>query len=394
MDQNRFAGYRVIQFPTAGKQALQELAGRLSPHEDEIVEKWIGMQFRAWQPPGLGREQLTEIFGGLFSNILGCMASGELEKCINDLEEAGVSLAHSNFPYEALIISLHFLEESYMPFLLNPRSERTQDWLVHMDEFLHVGLAALATSYFDFHRQQMVADAEIGKIVQEALFPHPPRKVSDLEIGFIYASASDRARLGGDFLDVFSYGKGRTAFVVGDMSGHGLEAASNSATIRSLFRGLMRDRSDLPDAIERLNRVLTEELTSTEFATALAGTYTEPGHLTLVNAGHCLPVICGDGCHMIKQSGLPLAVSDLAKYEPLEIEIKPGELFVCYTDGLSEARVGANLFGEERVLEAIEEIRDAPARAIAEHLRDKSLRHAQGNLMDDMAILVLKRAAQ
>jgi serine phosphatase RsbU (regulator of sigma subunit) len=177
------------------------------------------------------------------------------------------------------------------------------------------------------------------------------------------------------------------------MSGHGLEAASHSATIRSLFRGLMRDRADLTDAVERLNRVLVEELSAAQFATALAGTYSGNGQLSLVNAGHPLPIVCGEGCRMIEHVGLPLAVTDMASYEEIQVELKPGEVFVCYTDGLSEARVGANLFGEERVIETLKEIRDAPARSIAEHLRDKSLRHAEGKLMDDMAILVLKRNA-
>jgi len=194
VEQYRFAGYRVIEFPSASKAALKEIAERLIPYEAEIVERWVGMQFSAWQPPGLGPEQLRQLFGGLLRNILGCMDSCNLEDCIVDLEEAGAGLARSDFPYEALIISLHFLEESYMPFLLSPRSERTQEWLIRMDEFLHIGIAALATSYFQFYRDQLLADAEVGRIVQEALFPHPPRRIGDLELGFAYAFASERAR--------------------------------------------------------------------------------------------------------------------------------------------------------------------------------------------------------
>jgi serine phosphatase RsbU (regulator of sigma subunit) len=393
MEQYRFAGYRVINFPSASRVALSELAERLTPHETEIVEKWIGMQFNAWQPPGLTPEQLNHLFGGLFHNMLRCMTSSNLEDCIVDLEEAGASLARSNFPYEALIVSLHFLEESYMPFLLNPRSERTQEWLIRMDEFLHVGIAALATSYFQFNRDQLLADAEVGRVVQEALFPNPPRKIGDLELGFIYASASERARLGGDFLDVFRFGGSGTAFVVGDLSGHGLEAAAGSATIRSIFKGFTRDRANLPDVMKRLNQVLTEELEDHQFATALAGTYEAPGHLVMVNAGNPSPVFRGEKCCMIQQVSLPLGVDQRAEYGQKEIELKPGDVFVCYTDGLSEARTGGDMFGDERILEAVEEMHDAPARAIAEHLKDKAVRHANGRLMDDMAILVLKRTA-
>ena len=392
MEEYRFAGYRVIQFPEASKTALKEIAERLIPHEAAIVDKWIGMQFNAWQPPGLNREQLKQLFGGLLNDMFLCMKTGELEVCIANLEETGAGLARSNFPYEALIVSLHFLEESYMSFLLNPRSDRTQEWLIRMDEFLHVGIAALATSYFDFYKQQLMADAEVGRIVQEALFPHPPRKIEDLELGFIYASASERSRLGGDFLDVFRFGVDGTAFVVGDLSGHGLDAATDSATIRSLFRGFMRDRADLPDAMSRLNRALMEELETHQFATALAGTYTAPGKLSIINAGHPLPIVCGANICMIEQTDLPLAVFSDTVYNRTEIDLEPGGVFVSYTDGLSEARVGSDLFGEKRVIETVEQMSDSSARSIAEHLRDQALRYADGKLMDDMAILVLKRA--
>jgi serine phosphatase RsbU (regulator of sigma subunit) len=372
--------------------ALGQIAERLVGHEEEIVDRWIGLQFKTWQPPGLGPEQLKELFGVLLNNLLRCMATGELETCIADLEEIGVGLARSSFPYEALIISLHFLEESYMPFLLSPRSENVQSWLIRMDEFLHVGIAALATSYFRFQREELLAEAEIGRTVQEALFPHPPNRIGDLEIGFIYTSASERSRLGGDFLEVFPFGKdGGAAFVVGDLSGHGLEAAADSATIRSLFKGFIWDKSDLVDVMGRVNRVLIEELEGNQFATAVAGTYEPTGRLTLVNAGSPLPIVSGGGCHLIEGTGLPLAVSEQTVYERTEIELGPGDIFLVCTDGVIEARVGGDLFGEERTLEAVEEMRDASARAIAEHLKDKAIRHAGGRLLDDIAILVLKR---
>lgn len=394
MEEYRFAGYRIIEFPHASRAALKAIAERLAPHEDEVVERWIGMQFRTWRPPGVSREQLKAIFGDVFHDMMVCMLSGEVEQCINNLEEAGARLSRSNFPFEALILSLHFLEESYMPFLLRPRSEHTQDWLIRMDEFLHVGIAALATSYFEFHREELLAEAQVGRTVQEALSPHPPRRLRDLELGYIYASASERARLGGDFLDVFSFDSDKVAFVVGDLSGHGLDAAAGSATIRSLFRGFMRDGHDLVDTMERLNRVLVDELRDDHFATALAGVYKAPGLLEFVNAGNPLPVVCDGTSRLVEQVGLPLGVAKAASYVPTEVELKPEDVFVSCTDGVIEARVGANLFGESRTVQTIDEMKDASARAIAEHLQDRARRYANGNLLDDMAILVLKRVAE
>ncbi len=391
MEHYRFAGYRVIQFPEESRVALTELAERLIPHTDEIIKTWLELQFSAWQPPVMTRDEISRMFSELFRGVLQRLKAGELEACINDLEESGARLARSDFSYEALIISIHFLEQSYMPFLLNPRSERTQEWLIRMDEFLHVGLAALATSYFEFFRESLIADAEVGRIVQEALFPHLPRKIVGLDVGFIYASATETAQIGGDFLDLFQLGENKVAFVVGDLSGHGLEAAADSAAIRNLFRGFMYDVENLADAVLRLNKTLARELEEFQFATALAGTYEAPGKLTIVNAGNPLPVFSNDGTHFVEQIGLPLAVNYRGSYGQVETDLKPGEVFVSYTDGLLEARSDNGIFGEYRILQSVDEMKDAPARAIADHLKDKAIRFANGRLLDDMAILVLKR---
>jgi sigma-B regulation protein RsbU (phosphoserine phosphatase) len=170
-----------------------------------------------------------------------------------------------------------------------------------------------------------------------------------------------------------------------------LEAAADSATIRNLFKGFMLDRSDLADAMMRLNRVLTEELEAHQFATALAGLYESGGKLTLANAGNPMPIISGKRCQIINQPGLPLGIDARATYEKVELDLEPGDIFLSFTDGLSEARVGGNLFGESRIISSLCEVRDTSPRAIAEHLMDKALRHANGRLLDDMAILVIKR---
>jgi serine phosphatase RsbU (regulator of sigma subunit) len=254
-----------------------------------------------------------------------------------------------------------------------------------------VGIAALATSYFKFFREQLITDADVGRIVQDALYPHPPKYISDLELGFIYASASEKARLGGDFLDVFEFSDGKTAFIVGDLSGHGLEAAAGSSMVRNLFRGFMRDGLDLKDTMQRLNRVLYEELETTQFATAITGTYDGSGTITLLNAGGPPPVIFGKTCELVEQSNLPLAVNLDVSYTSCEVELSIDGVFVVYTDGLSEARVGHDLFGEKRIMDAMMEAIEAPARGMAMHLEDQAIRHAKGKLQDDMAILVMRR---
>lgn len=335
-DKPRFAGHRLIEFSPNARRTLQEVAERLLPHEKSIVDGWVSRQFETWQPPGFSAESLEEIFGGIVSCILHCMKRGELEVCIEELEQAGGRLAVRKFPFDALVISVHFFEETYLPFLLNPPPPHAGSWLVTIDEFLHVALAAISNAYFEAYRRELLDFAEVGRTVQESLLADIPRRVADIEVAHVYISAEDKAQLGGDFLDHFRVSLDADIFLIGDLSGHGLEAAAESLMLRSLFRGFMRERPDLPLAMERLNRVIYQELRSGHFATALALSYDGNGHLRLVNAGHPFPVLC---CGLQPEThGMALAIREGSLYEAEDVEMAPGGVFVAYTDGLVEAR--------------------------------------------------------
>lgn len=386
-----FAGYRIIEFAKVGKDALKEVADRLIPHEHEIVESWIETQYRAWPPATITRSELRKIFGDILYDMLHCMSERTPEKSLENLDEAGAKLASQKFPYEALIISLHFLEESYLPFLKDSWSEKTYEWLTSLDEFLHAALAIIATSYFQAYRKDLLQEAEVGRIVQEGLLPDIPKQLVDLEVAYIYLPAGEQAQVGGDLVDIFAIEPKGAAFIVGDLSGHGLEAATDAAMLRYLFRGFIREDTDLSDTMGRLNRLLKIELESNQFATALAGVYDGDGGLKLASAGHPMPVVCGNVCRLLEPNGIALGIEERSVYLVNEFELGIGDTFVAYTDGLIEARSEEGFFGDSRVVDAVAKLRKASARSIAEQLIDEALRFAGGKLTDDVAILVLKR---
>jgi len=390
LDKARFAGYRIMEFSSASERVLADIAACLVPHEEEIIDAWISQQWKAWQPPGLTWDALATTFGDLWHGILRRMQKSEIEDCLTDLEEAGRRLAEQRFPFEALIMSIHFLEEGYLPFLINPPSADTQAHLIAMDEFQHAALASIATSYFEAYRRELLEEAEVGRIVREKLLADIPGRAGDLDVAHVYISSHERARLGGDLLDSFAI-EGGLGFIIGDLSGHGIEAIADALTLRSLFRGFMRESVDLPGAMRRMNHVLMTELAADHFATALAFTYDLSGHLVLVSAGHPYPVVCGTGCQAIEVTGLALAIDESAGYEPVEAELEPGAALVAYTDGLTEAGSSPDRFGEERLMRELAAVHTAPARAVAEHIADAAMRHAGGRFADDVAVLVLKR---
>ncbi len=387
----KYAGYRVVQFPEETRLALRVIAGRLIPNRVEILEGWIDRQWEAWEPPGLTRDNVRQVFGEMLSRILMCMRAQQPEAALTELEEYGAILAGRQFPFEALIVSVHFLEETYLERLIDGADE-TRSLLLAMDEFLHAALAALATSYFQAHRRELLDKAEVGRIVQEGLLAKIPKKAADLEISSIYISAREQAQVGGDFLDYFAIpGKG-ASFLVGDLSGHGVEAAADSMMLRSLFRGFMRENPDPADAMSRLNRVLEVDLKPGRFATAVSITYNPAGQVDLVSAGHPLPVLCENGnCTLLEAEGIPLGILKNQSYQTTRFELKPGALLVAYTDGIIEAKRNRELYGDERLVAAISARHGESARVIAEHVVDDALRFAGGKFDDDVAILALRR---
>ena len=387
----RFAGYRLIEFSPATRATLAEIAERLIPRRQEILDGWVSRQFATWLPPGLDRGKLGEVFSVVLDDILRGLHAGELEACIDNLERAGSDLASRQFPFSALVISVHFLEESYLPFLLESAAPDPRAWLVGMDEFMHVALAAIASAYFEAYRGELLEQAEVGRIVQEGLLGRVPRRAADLEIAHVYMSAKEQAQLGGDFLDSFNIGAGGIVFLIGDLSGHGLEAAADSVMLRSLFRGFMREQPDLAGAMARLNRVVRSDLDPGNFATALALVYNLGGGLAMVNAGHPYPILCDEACRRVATHDAALAIAEESTYQVKDMTLGPGGVFVAYTDGLAEARGKRDMFGDERILETITRMRDASARAMAEQLIDDAQRHAGGRFSDDVAVLVLKR---
>ncbi len=392
-DEPRYAGYRLIEFSSSARENLKEVADRLVPLRDQILDGWLSHQFSTWSPPGFDRQSLGSIFADILDGILDCTRTGELEVCVDGLEDAGRRLADCRFPFGALIISVHFLEETYLPYLVRSAHPNSGRWLVTLDEFLHVALAAIANAYFESYREELLEQAEVGRIVQEGLLGHVPKRTVDLEVGYVYISAEEQAQLGGDFLDSFVTGPGEVSFIIGDLSGHGVEAAAESVMLRSLFRGFMREDPDLAKSMERLNRVVCTDLGVGHFATALAVQYDSSGRVRLVNAGHPFPVLCNDECHLVDSHDSALAIDEESTYAITELQLEPRGMLVAYTDGLIEARNRSGMFGEDGLMQTVNAMRDASPRAIVDQLVDNAKRFAGGKLTDDVAILVLKRQA-
>jgi sigma-B regulation protein RsbU (phosphoserine phosphatase) len=176
--------------------------------------------------------------------------------------------------------------------------------------------------------------------LQRALLPPGLPGIAGVELAAAYQPADGAAGVGGDFYDAFTLPDGRLAIAVGDVVGHDVEAAVTMGRIRSAIRAYaMQDPR--PDRVLRdLNRLvcLCEDLT---MATVLYGVYTpSDGSFCYANAGHPHPLVVRDGVArpMAHRHGVITGALRNADYRVFETSLRPGEMVLCYTDGLVEHR--------------------------------------------------------
>jgi sigma-B regulation protein RsbU (phosphoserine phosphatase) len=157
----------------------------------------------------------------------------------------------------------------------------------------------------------------------------------------------------GDYVDTMELSGGRTALLLGDVSGHGLGAAVFVFTARALLRSGLADGVGLGEVLARTNRFLCNDMAEGRFLTLLVAIHDpESGTLTYAKAGHHPALILHDGgITELTRTALPLGIVDHAEYdETRSVPFDPGMTFFAYTDGVIEARRSdCELYGTKRL---------------------------------------------
>lgn len=183
------------------------------------------------------------------------------------------------------------------------------------------------------------AERSVAETLQRSMLPASVPVMEGARVAARYLPGTTALDIGGDWYDTLTLADGRLGFVVGDVVGKGLQAASTMAQLRNGLRALALDETDIAATISRLNRLL-ENLAETPFAT-VAYVTVEPAtsELCIVSAGHLPPlVIAPDGSTRYLEEGrnLPLGVDPEIGYEASRVRVEPGSFVVLYTDGLVE----------------------------------------------------------
>ncbi|MFE6520309.1 SpoIIE family protein phosphatase [Streptomyces sp. NPDC057794] len=209
-----------------------------------------------------------------------------------------------------------------------------------MDRVTGAELAARAGLVLDNARMYTFQE-NVAETLQDSMLPHIPPRMAGCDIATRYLPGTLLGRVGGDWFDAVKLHGGRTAFVVGDVMGHGLNSAAMMGQLRTAVQTMAG--LDLPPAqLLRNLDDLAQRLGDTYLATCLYAVY-DPiaSELHLANAGHIPPVLvrAGDGRSELLDlpTGAPIGVGGVP-FEAVRVRVEPGDRLVMCTDGLVEVR--------------------------------------------------------
>jgi serine phosphatase RsbU (regulator of sigma subunit)/anti-sigma regulatory factor (Ser/Thr protein kinase) len=254
-------------------------------------------------------------------------------------------------------------------------------------QLLALQLAAVISGHAATLREHRVADR-----FQRALLPEVLPKQPEFNFSAAYRPASEEADVGGDWYDAFSLPDGRMAISVGDVAGHGIDAAVIMGEVRQAIR-MAAIGGDSPSAVlDYVNGVIRLR-ESIGMVTAIFGTYDPASSvLTYAAAGHPPPILSLVDAtpRRLPTGGLPLGCAPRVDAITWQFTIPQHARVVFYTDGLIENERDL-IAGEELLMAAIAELGGAEHERAAEIVQERVFGDKSNR--DDAAVLVLERDA-
>lgn len=240
-------------------------------------------------------------------------------------------------------------------------------------------------------REQHARQLRYAGEIQRRMIPQRLPDHSWIEFGCVYDPSLE---VGGDFYDFIELPKGALGLTIADVVGKGVPSALMMASVRSALRAHTASVVDPKRIVARVNRHLCRDTAVSEFATVFYGVFDgKLPRLRYTNAGHDPPLLLrGDVFRELDTGGMVIGVRPETMFEEETIDMAPGDLLVCYTDGVVDASsFSGERFGRGRLEQSILRYRDLSAGMIAQQLLWDTRRFAGlAPQTDDITIVTAK----
>jgi sigma-B regulation protein RsbU (phosphoserine phosphatase) len=250
-----------------------------------------------------------------------------------------------------------------------------------------------ARLYEQIARQErrLERDLALARELQVRLLPQSPPKLAHLDVAAKFVPA--RA-IGGDLYDFIPYSMSRLGLVIGDVSGKGAPAAIYAALVSGILRSHAPIEPGPSEMLSAVNLSLAERRIEAQFVSLIYAVWDDEQRiLTVANSGLPRPIYMHGGKNeVIEATGLPLGLFDDADYDEFKFRMKPGDMFVFFSDGILDARNrGGELFGRGRVDKIIAECTGKSADCVVDSLFQAVAEHSAGmETFDDQTVVAIR----
>jgi sigma-B regulation protein RsbU (phosphoserine phosphatase) len=233
-------------------------------------------------------------------------------------------------------------------------------------------------------------DLRIAREIQQSLLPKSDPEIQGMEITGLSLPAK---QVGGDYYDFIQIDEDHLGLAIADVSGKGTPAALLMANLQACLRGQAVINRSVKDTVTKANFMLSRFMDAGKFVTLFYGILDlKEKSFTYTNAGHNFPLYLQSGGDLrtLEKGGLILGISDRSEYEEETVQLKPGDLMLLYTDGITEAtNEKEEMFEEKRLLKLLREHQTIPVQNLSQKIVDSVIAFQGAHPQEDDITLVL-----
>src|SRR3954464_4979409 len=234
-------------------------------------------------------------------------------------------------------------------------------------------------------------ELDMAREIQIRLLPQAVPTLRGAEVAARFAPART---IGGDMYEFLQYSGDSTAIMIGDVSGKGAPAALYAALVAGILRSAADGEPSPAEMLTLVNTALTERPISAQYISMIYAVWDGAnGTLRIPNSGLPRPIYSHSGqTEIVQATGLPLGPFDDATFDELDLHVSPGDVFVFFSDGISDAANPAfENFGRARIEKIVAEKHPASAQEIVNCIFDAVRQFSQGcDPFDDETVVVIK----